>query len=437
MTSNPYPGVAASAAAESSSETPGLGVTPTWTVDDLGAGTAGRVLLVDDDPTLLRAIARALRGKGYQVLTADNGEEAVEQVNRHEFDAILSDITMPNMDGIQLLREVREHDLSVPVVLITGDPAVSTAVKAVEYGAFHYLTKPTSIDDISAVLGKAVGLSRMARVKQQAAELLGTAQFQVADRAGLEAAFDRTIQGLWIAYQPIVRARDHSIFGYEALVRSEEPALPNPGALLSAAEKLDSLQVLGRTIRGLAAAPLRARERDDRLLFVNCHPRDILDDALYDRAAPLSAMADRVVLEITERSSLEELGDVRGRVAALRDLGYRIALDDFGAGYAGLTSFAKLEPEIIKLDLSIVREVNQSSTKQKVIRSMSSLAKEMHILVVAEGVESIEERNCLLDLGVDLLQGFYFARPGRPFPSLSEEVRVSGVHPTAAHPARP
>lgn len=379
--------------------------------------TGGKVLLVDDDPTLLKSLARALRVKGYEVVAVRDGVDAVGLVEEGEFDAILSDIAMPGMDGIQLLREVREHDLYVPVILMTGEPAVSTAVKAVEYGAFHYLTKPTSLEDVTRVLGRAVGLSRMARVKHEAAELLGNLEGQAADRAGLEAAFSRAMDRLWMAFQPIIRA-DHSIFAYEALLRSDEPALPHPGAVIGAAERLARLEVLGRTVRDRTAAqiPFGALGRN---FFVNCHPLDLMDEHLYDVTAPLSQHATRVVLEVTERSSLDEVKDVRGRVGELRAMGFRIAIDDFGAGYAGLTSFAQLEPEIVKMDLTIVRDVEKSHIKQKVIRSTTTLAKDMGILVVAEGVETIDERDCLLDLGVDLLQGFLFARPGRPFPEVT------------------
>ena len=134
--------------------------------------------------------------------------------------------------------------------------------------------------------------------------------------------------------------------------------------------------------------------------------------------APLSKIAHRVVLEVTERSSLDEVKDVRARVAALREMGFRIAVDDLGAGYAGLTSFTLLEPEIVKLDMSLVRDVHKNSTKQKVIRSMTALSQDMGMTVVAEGVETVEERDALLELDCDLLQGFLFARPGPPFPEV-------------------
>jgi EAL domain-containing protein (putative c-di-GMP-specific phosphodiesterase class I) len=111
--------------------------------------------------------------------------------------------------------------------------------------------------------------------------------------------------------------------------------------------------------------------------------------------------------------------DVRARIAALREIGFRIAVDDLGAGYAGLTSFALLEPEIVKLDMTLVRDVHQSATKRKLIRSMAELCKDMGMLVVAEGVETVEERDCLVELGCDLLQGYYFAKPGKPFPEIA------------------
>ena len=378
---------------------------------------AASVLLVDDDPAVLRAVGRSLRGRGYAVVTAQNGEEATRQIGENAFDVILSDIGMPGINGIQLLRQVREHDLNVPVILITGEPAVETAVQALEYGAFHYLTKPIANEALEAVLEKAVRTHRMARIKQQAAELLGNANALGADRAGLEASFERAMQNLWMAYQPIVDPRSSSVFGYEALLRSNEPSLPHPGAVLDAATRLGRLEELGRLIRGRAAEPMVATPPATRL-FVNLHVTDLLDPLLSSADAPLAAMSSRVVLEITERSSLDEVRDVRARIAVLREMGYSIAVDDLGAGYAGLTSFTLLEPEIVKLDMSLIRDVHQNSTKQKVVRSMTALAKDMGMIVVAEGVEYAAERDCLIDLGCDYLQGYLFARPGPPFPEV-------------------
>ncbi len=285
--------------------------------------TKGAVLLVDDDVTLLRSVARVLRARGYDITTAATGEEAIQEVAGRRFDVVLSDISMPGMNGIQLLRRLRETDLLVPFVLITGEPAVGTAMQAIEYGAFRYLTKPLAPNDLTAVIDQAVRYHRMARMKARAAEILGETAAP-GDRAGLEASFERAIEGLWIAYQPIVHAREKRVFGYEALLRSTDTSLPHPGAILDAAERLDQLDRLGRTIRDRAAIPISSAA-EDALLFVNLHVEDLLDPTLSSPDSTLSQIASRVVLEITERAALERVGDVRpqDRKAAGNGLSHR------------------------------------------------------------------------------------------------------------------
>jgi EAL domain-containing protein (putative c-di-GMP-specific phosphodiesterase class I) len=381
------------------------------------AGTRGDILVVDDEPALLRAISRVLTEKGYNVVCERDGEAALATFRTREFDVIVTDIAMPQMDGIQLLRQLREHDADVPVVLITGEPAVSTAVKALEFGAFHYLTKPIPLGSLEEVVDKAARLRRMARMKRQAAELVERS-IPSHSRVPLQKSFYKALDSLWMAYQPILRAADGHVYGYEALLRSKEATLPHPGAVLDAAERLNMLDVLGRTIRERSAGPMQDAP-EGTVLFVNLHTTDLLDPTLMSPDTPLSKMARNVVLEITERASLDSVKDVRARVAALREMGFRIAVDDLGAGYAGLTSFALLEPEIVKLDMTLVRDVHLNSTKQKLVRSMTQLAHDMGMLVVGEGVEIGEERDALVELGCDLLQGYLFAKPNMAFPTVT------------------
>jgi EAL domain-containing protein (putative c-di-GMP-specific phosphodiesterase class I) len=377
----------------------------------------GHVLLVDDELEVLRGFARVLKARGHQVTTASRGAEAMSKLSVGNFDVVVSDIAMPDMDGLQLLREVRRRDLLVPVILATGQPAVKTAAEAVAMGAFQYLIKPIRKDSLCKVVEHAVRMHHMARTKQEASELLGQNAALGGDRAGLEASFDRTLQTLWMAYQPIVDVSARTLYAYETLLRSNDPALPHPGAVLDAAERLDRLDMLGRTIRTKAAIEVAATLEVPRL-FVNLHVRDLLDSDLTNPDAPLSKLANRVVLEITERSSLEDVRDARTRVAALREMGFRIAVDDMGAGYAGLSSFALLEPEVVKLDMSLIRDIHKNATKRKVVRSMIELSKGMGIEVISEGVETTDERDTLIELGCDLLQGYLFAKPGKAFPNV-------------------
>lgn len=373
----------------------------------------GRVLLVDDNDPLLRATARHLSKAGYEVTPCSCGADAVDALVLAPYDVIVSDISMQMMDGIELLRAVREHDRDLPVVLMTGAPTVATAAQAVEHGAFKYLVKPVPIDDLLAAIHRAVQTYRLAGTQREALRLLGTSAGEDSGRLGLEASFQRALGSLWMAFQPIVGAPDGALFGYEALMRSDEPSLPHPGAVLDAAERLDALNRLGRTIRNFAATP--CVPEGSWLLFVNLHPCDISDESLLDPRTPLAAMAHRVVLEITERASLDRIPDLRARVATLRQMGYRIAIDDLGAGYSGLASFIQLEPEYVKFDMSMVRDVHLSTVKQKLIRSMTTMCHDMGLRVIAEGVECAEERDALLALGCNLFQGYHFARPGKPF----------------------
>lgn len=374
-----------------------------------------KILLVDDDAGVLRAHTRVLENAGLRVEPALSGAQAIQCLRRQPYDAVLSDIDMPDMNGIQLLEQVRAVDLDVPVVFVTGAPSTETAIAAIERGALRYLLKPVEPAQLVKVTHEAVQLHAIAKAKRQALELAGGANKWVGDQAGLGARFNQALDALTMVYQPIVSWKTKQIFAYEALLRSTSPGLTGAEALLDAAERLGKLHALGRRIR-LRANEAAATLRDDQLLFVNLHPADLIDDDLFSPQAALSAHAKKVVLEITERESLHSVPDVQRRVHALRDLGFRIAIDDLGAGYAGLSSFALLEPDVVKLDMSLVRNVEKEPKKLTLVQTLVTMCRDLGMQVTAEGVETPEERDVLLTTGCDLLQGYLFARPGPPFP---------------------
>ena len=381
------------------------------------AARQGSILLVEDDEPLARSLSRVLQGAGYEVTIAHDGAVAAKTVMRRAFDVIVSDIELPGMTGVDLLRIVRAYDLDVPLILMTGTPSLDTATEAVSLGALEYLRKPFPNGVLLKAVEHASRLHRIAEIKRDALKLLGEPGTQAGDRAGLEVRFESALEGMWMAFQPIIDARHQRVFGYEALMRTREATLPHPGAVLSAAERLDRLADLGGRVRALAAAAFE-RAPEDALLFVNLHTRDLLDPALFDTDAPLSRIAGRVVLEITERSTIDDIKDVQARVKHLRRNGFRIAIDDLGAGYAGLSSFAALKPEVVKFDMSLVRNVHQSAIRQRLIGSMASLCNDMGMQVVAEGIEVVEELETVSASGCGLVQGYFFAKPGPPFPTV-------------------
>jgi len=378
-----------------------------------------RVLIVDDDPAMLRTYKKIASSVGYTVETAESGSSALELVKTGPFDAIVSDVSMPAMNGLEFLRAVREHDLDVPVILTTGDPHLDSAMQALEYGAFRYMVKPVERAALIDTMQRALRLHRLARLKRQAFEIAGAASKPLGDRASLEAKFGSAVERLWMAYQPIVNWKERTVFGYEALLRSAEPTLPSPPEILEAAERLGKLRDLGRAIRYRVAAEA-AEAPPDLKFFVNLHAADMNDDDLFAPESPLGRLAGRVILEVTERASLEVVKNIDKRVQKLRELGFQLAIDDLGSGYAGLSSFTLLDPGIAKLDMSLIRGIESQPKKQTIVRSMCLLCAELGILVVAEGVEKPEERDTVVALGCNLLQGYLFARPERvrPIPRL-------------------
>ena len=224
------------------------------------------------------------------MVTAGDGREAANAARDKSFDVIVSDIAMPEMDGIELLRTVREHDLDVPFIIMTGGPDVDSAARAMEYGALRYLIKPVEPEELEEVVARAVRLHQMAKIKREALEMFRLEGKHLGDRASLEARLGRAMETLWIAYQPIVSWSRRSVFAYEALVRNEEPTLRSPPDLFEAAERLGRLQELGRAVRDRVARTLDEQPMS-ALLFINLHAMELDDDSLISADAPLSRHA--------------------------------------------------------------------------------------------------------------------------------------------------
>ncbi len=373
-----------------------------------------RILVADDDPSLRKTLTRYLKKHEYDVIEVESGKQAIAALESTRFDVVVSDVHMPDGDGLDILRAVRRVDLDVPVILISGAPDVETASKALEYGAFRYLTKPLELEAVGKLLRLGVRAHALARLRREAMSVGGSVP-GAADRAGVEVRFERALDGLFMMYQPIVHATGGELFGVEALMRSDEPSCATPMAILEAATYLGRMSALSRRVRVLAATALAPRG-DIPNLFVNLHPEDLLDVDLIAQDAALTALAPRVILEVTERASLTTTPELNSRIARLRELGFRLAVDDIGAGYSGLTSFADLTPEIVKIDMSLIRDVHLSTLKQRTIAALCNLCHDVGAQVVGEGVETEPEREALRALGCDLLQGFLVAKPSTELP---------------------
>jgi EAL domain-containing protein (putative c-di-GMP-specific phosphodiesterase class I) len=372
-----------------------------------------RVLILEDEPFCAKTYAHALTQGGFEVDIVDNGEGALQMLLETDYCAVVADLCLPGMSGLELLRCVRVHDLDTIVLLVTAAADFSSATEALRHGASQFLLKPLHSKQLLGEVNRAARLHELAVRRRQAMRLLAADQIEEDTRRNQNLLVSRAIDSLRMVFQPIFTA-DRRLFGYETLLRSGEPSFKGPIDMIEAAEKLGRLHDLGRACRNRAAREFQ-RTVGNELLFVNLHALDLIDEELLRPESPLASIASRVVLELTERAPLGESDEIPKRVARLRAMGFRIAIDDLGSGYAGLNSLVQLEPEFVKLDMSLVRGLHLSPIRHRLVSLMIDTCNSLGIQVVAEGVEVQEEYNALVALKCPLFQGYLLGKPG-PLP---------------------
>ena len=215
-------------------------------------------------------------------------------------------------------------------------------------------------------------------------------------------------RGVYVDYHPIVVATTREIFGYEALARGQLRTLRSPEVMFDVAAEADLIWELSRLCREKALEGMSTRLEAGQLLFLNVDPHDFSDPAFTEQGV---TEPSRVVIEITERTAIKDYPKFRERLKAFREMGFRFAVDDAGSGYAGLGSIANLEPDFIKLDISLINAIDTNFIKQNLVQTMVRFANDHGAMVIAEGVERAEEFKAVQDLGVHLVQGFFLHRP--------------------------
>jgi EAL domain-containing protein (putative c-di-GMP-specific phosphodiesterase class I) len=217
-------------------------------------------------------------------------------------------------------------------------------------------------------------------------------------------------------FHPIVRLADWRVIGHEALTRlagagSSFDSVEELFAFAESTELLMDFERLCRKTAILAAASLP----DRGLLFLNASPQAVEDPDWsaggMDRLLAQSGMSPGdVVIEITERVAIVRHDEFQTALRAFKERGYRVAVDDMGAGYSSFQALASIEPDFLKFDVSLVRDIDRSSIKRGLLDSLRQLAVKIGARVIAEGVEREEERETLLALGIELAQGYVFHR---------------------------
>jgi EAL domain-containing protein (putative c-di-GMP-specific phosphodiesterase class I) len=227
---------------------------------------------------------------------------------------------------------------------------------------------------------------------------------------------------IYTLYQPIVDLHHKEIIGYEALSRGLEAGFEDPDCLFRIASEADSIWGLERLCRSRALEGARQLQ-NGKLLFINVEPEAIYDpnfhgSEIINQLAAVGLSPDRVVIELTEHTDVRNFHDFRETLQIFKTLGFIIAIDDVGSGYAGLQSIAELHPDFIKVDMCLTRNVHLDPVKQELFTTVSHFCNNIGIKMIVEGVEKEAELIALKRLGIRFAQGFHFALPGNPFPEV-------------------
>lgn len=217
-------------------------------------------------------------------------------------------------------------------------------------------------------------------------------------------------------FQPIVSLRDGSILGYEALSRGPEASpLQYPDALFCVAAENDRLWDLEQLCR-TKALESAFRYNLDIQLFLNVNPSTIHDEK-FKRGFTKEYLnryginPENINFEISEKSASSNLEGFKKTIEHYKKQNYKIAIDDAGAGYSGLNIITDIHPHYIKLDMNLIRNINSDSYRKALVKSLHEFCRIADISLIAEGIETLDELNTLIDIGVQYGQGFYIQRP--------------------------
>jgi len=227
-----------------------------------------------------------------------------------------------------------------------------------------------------------------------------------------------------MAFQPIVDHARRGIYAYEALVRG--PAGEGAGTVLGTVDDTNRYAFdQAARVRALELAAQLALPRKAANLSINFLPNAVYRPeacirTTLETASRVNYPLDAIIFELTEGEAVADACHLTRIVESYRKMGFKTAIDDFGAGYSGLNLLARFQPDIVKLDMALVRDIDQDRVKRTIVAGIMKICNDLGISVIAEGIETVQESVALLDLGITLQQGYLFARPG--FESLPDPV---------------
>jgi EAL domain-containing protein (putative c-di-GMP-specific phosphodiesterase class I)/ActR/RegA family two-component response regulator len=381
-----------------------------------------RVLVAEDDDGFRSALGDVVAADPAMQLVASAADavEAVALAVRERPDVALIDVRMPEGGGVVATEGIRAASPDTLVIALTAHTDPSVVLEMLRAGAVGYVIKGAPMNDVlEAVRGCMRGEASIAGpvALDVVSELAGRLERQ----RRYELEFDRREERIRTAlddghptavFQPVVRLLDGEVVGVEALARFDTGLTESPLSWFEEAESVDLRVEL--ELAAVRAALAAANELADELwVSLNVSPRTALStERLLHALSPIRL--DRLVVEITEQAEVEDYDELNVALRRLRGEGVRIAVDDAGAGYASLRHILRLEPDMIKLDKSLVRDVHRDRARRALATALITFAAEIGATIIAEGIETAAELDALRRLGVTFGQGYHLARPHRP-----------------------
>jgi EAL domain-containing protein (putative c-di-GMP-specific phosphodiesterase class I)/ActR/RegA family two-component response regulator len=382
----------------------------------LDAATTGIVLL-DDDPFMLKLLTRMLAQLGYtRVVACDSGEKALTQVRgAHEVvDLIFLDINMPGMDGVEFIRRLVECQYGGSVILVSGEnsrilESVERLIEAHRLIALGCLQKPVKPDELASLMSTlrpSIGLRSLTRVIQHS---YSAEQLHAAISPGQLVNY----------YQPKVAITTGEVVGMESLVRWQHPVdgLIFPDQFLGLAAEQGLLTQVTRAVLVDAMRQAKAWEQAGYHLSVavNISMDDLVALDFPDTAVALAASVgigpQSLTLELTEGQVMRQLSTVLDVLSRLSLKRFRLSIDDFGTGHSSLAQLRDLPFDELKVDRGFVHGASTDGTRAAICSASLRLAHQLRMQVVGEGIEDQDDWNFLSQLGCDVGQGYFIAKP--------------------------
>ena len=388
-----------------------------------------RVLVVDDEAVNVDLLTKMLTRAGYtNVASTTDSSRVMRLVSTFEPDLIVLDLHMPDPNGFAIMSELEgtlQPNEFLPVLVLTADATEITKIRALGDGATDFLTKPFEYPELLLRLQNLLTLRNQHQMLRRSNISMATTieEQQRAASAQQERSREITLRteavlaesGPRMVYQPIVDLTDGSLLSVEALARFPEQPHDDPTTWFREAHEVRlgvqlELAALSAALRDLDQLP------PDCDLALNASPETLRSPAL--RYVLQSAPAERLVIEVTEHEPVEDYPALVASLADLRELGMRIAVDDAGAGFASLHHILELRPDIVKLDRNLIQDLDKSPVRRSLVASLQHFSSEVDVLLVAEGIETVEELEALKSLGIRVGQGFLLADPSElPVPT--------------------